>query len=165
MKITQKVEQEINRQINAELYSAYLYLSMSAWFEGKNLSGFAHWMRVQAKEEEAHALKLYHYLFNRGGQVELEAIQKPKKQWSSALEVFEEAYKHEQKVTGLINNLVDVACSQSDKATEQFLTWFIDEQVEEEASADQIVQKLKLVKDSSTGLLMLDNNLGARKEE
>jgi ferritin len=164
MKISKKMEKELNKQINAELYSAYIYLAMSAWFEASNLSGFAHWMRLQAKEEEEHALKFYHFIFERGGQVELDVIKKPVKVFTSALDIFEKAYEHEKKVTVMINDLVDVARKEKDKATEQFLDWFIAEQVEEEASAEEIVQKLRLLENSSTGLLMLDNKLGERKD-
>ncbi|MFC1711345.1 ferritin [Patescibacteria group bacterium] len=165
MKINKKMETAINKQINAELYSAYIYLSMSAYFEAENLGGFAHWMRLQAQEEVEHAMKFYKYIFERGGNVSLMAIDKPKLSWQSALAVFEEAYKHEQKVTKMIDNLVDLARKDSDKASESFLEWFIDEQVEEEASADEIVQQLKLIKGNTNGLFMMNEKLGKRKGE
>ncbi len=161
--IKKTVEKAINNQINAELYSAYLYLSMSAYFEAKNLSGFAHWMNVQAQEEVNHALKFYNYIFERGGNVTLKSIDGPPAEWKSPLDVFESIYKHEVKVTGLIHNLVHLARSEKDVATENFLMWYIDEQVEEESSADEIVQKLKLIKESPQGLFMIDRELAQRE--
>ena len=161
--IKQAIEKAINDQINAELYSAYLYLSMSSYFESKNLGGFAHWMTVQAKEEVNHAMKFYGYINERGGRVTLKAIDSPPVNWKSPLDVLENVYKHEVKVTGLINKLVNLARSEKDVATENFLMWYIDEQVEEEASADAIVQKLKLIKDSANGLFMLDHELAQRE--
>jgi len=163
MMIKNSIEKAINDQINAELYSAYLYLSMSAYFEGSNLHGFAHWMSVQAKEEMAHAMKFYNYTFERGGSVKLTSIEAPPAKWKSPLEAFESAYKHELKVTGLIHKLVDLARSEKDVATENFLMWYVDEQVEEEAHSDAIVQKLKLIKDSPNGLIMLDKELSGRE--
>jgi ferritin len=161
--IKQTIEKAINEQINAELYSAYLYLSMSAYFESKNLGGFAHWMTIQAREEVNHAMKFYNYIHERGGKVSLKAIDSPPGSWKSPLDVFESAYKHEVKVTGLIHKLVNLARSDKDVATENFLMWYVNEQVEEEASADAVVQKLKLVKDSSNGLFMMDRELGQRE--
>lgn len=161
--IKSSLEKTINEQINAELYSAYLYLSMAAYFENMNLKGFAHWMNVQAQEEVGHAMRFYKYLFERGGRVILEAVEKPPAEWNSPLDVFENAYKHEQKVTSLINNLVTAAKSENDYATETMLQWFVEEQVEEEASALEIVQKLKLIKDSPQGLMMLDSQAAQRK--
>jgi ferritin len=161
--IKKAIEKEINDQINAELYSAYLYLSMSAYFESKNLGGFAHWMTIQAKEEVNHAMKFYNHIYERGGRVTLKAIDSPPVNWKSALDAFESAYNHEVKVTGLIHKLVALARSEKDVATENFLMWYVDEQVEEEASADAIVQKLKLVKDSANGLFMLDRELSQRE--
>jgi ferritin len=163
MMIKNSIEKAINDQINAELYSAYLYLSMSAYFEGRNMPGFAHWMSVQAKEEVAHAMKFYNYTFERGGNVKLASIEAPPAKWKSPLEAFESAYKHELKVTGLIHKLVDLARSEKDVATENFLMWYVDEQVEEEAHSDAIVQKLKLIKDSANGLFMLDKELSGRE--
>jgi len=157
-----KVEKEINKQINAELWSSYLYLSMSSYFESINLSGFATWMIMQAQEEVNHAMRLYNHVIERGGRVLLEAIEKVPTEWKSPLHVFEETYKHEQKVTSLIEHLVDVAEQEKDRASLNMLQWFIDEQVEEEASADEIVQKLKLIGDQGSGLFMLDNELGQR---
>lgn len=157
-----KIEKAINSQINAELYSSYLYLSMSSYFSSINFDGFASWMQVQAQEELMHAMKLYNYIVERGGRVILTAIEAPLGEWDSPLAVFEHVYAHEQKVTGLINDLVDLAIAENDHATTTFLQWFVTEQVEEESSADQIVQKLILVKDQGSGLLMLDQELGKR---
>jgi len=157
-----KVEKAINKQINAELWSSYLYLSMSSYFESINLSGFANWMIMQAQEEVNHAMRLYNHVIERGGRVLLEEIDKVPTEWKSPLHVFEETYKHEQKVTSLIEDLVDVAEQEKDRASLNMLQWFIDEQVEEEASADEILQKLKLIGDQGSGLFMLDNELGQR---
>ena len=156
------VEKEINKQINAELWSAYLYLSMSSFFHSINLSGFANWMWIQAREEVTHAMRLYHHVVERGGRVILTAIDKVPTEWKSPLHVFEETYKHEQKVTGLIEKLVDVAEREKDRATLNMLQWFIDEQVEEENSADEILQKLKLIGENGNGIFMLDRELAQR---
>ena len=161
--LNSKIERAINDQINAELYSAYIYLSMSAYFEGINLPGFADWMSLQAKEEVGHAMKLYSFVYERGGNVKLAAIDAPPVKWKSPLDVFESAYKHELKVTGLIHKLVALARAEKDVATENFLMWYVDEQVEEEAQSDAIVQKLKLIKDSANGLYMLDKELSGRE--
>ena len=157
-----KMQEAINKHINAELYSSYLYLSMSAHYQSINLTGFAHWMRVQAREELAHALKFYDHVIERGGAVALQPVDAPPSRWDSPLAAFEDAYRHEQKVTGLINQLVDDAVQTRDHATNNFLQWFVAEQVEEEASADAIVQKLRLVGDAPGGLLMIDHHLGER---
>lgn len=163
MKINSKVEKAINNQINKELYSSYLYLAMAAYFESVNLRGFAHWVRLQAKEEDAHAMKFYGYLFDRGGRVILSAIDAPPAEWKSAFDVFSQIYAHEVKVTGYINDVLKTARQENDSATETMLDWFITEQVEEEAHAQQIMERLKMVKDSSNGLLMLDFELSQRK--
>jgi ferritin len=163
MEIKDKVTKAINKQINAELYSSYLYLAMAAYFEARNWSGFSHWMRLQAQEENAHAMKFFDYVLERGGEVVLEDIEAADVKWKTPLEVFEAVYEHELKVTSLINDLLKVARQDNDTATESMLKWFIDEQVEEEAHAKQIVDKLKLIKDSSNGLFMLDHQLGERK--
>lgn len=160
--IKKKMENELNKQLNAELYSSYLYLSMSAYFESMNLKGFANWMRVQAQEELVHAMKFYDYLNERGGRAVLMAIDAPPAKWQSPIAVFEHVYEHEQKVTGLIHDLVNLALSESDHATNNFLQWFVAEQVEEESSADEIVQKLKLIGDARGGVFMLDRELGQR---
>jgi len=160
--IDEKMQEAINKQLNAELYSSYLYLSMSAYFQSVNLGGFANWMRVQAKEELAHAMKFYDYVNERGGRVILQPVEEPPSEWDSPLAVFEHVYRHEQKVTGLINKLVDLAVKARDHATNNFLQWFVSEQVEEEASADEVVQKLKLVGDAPGGLFMIDRELAQR---
>ena len=160
--ISKKVEAALNKQVNAEIYSAYLYLSMSAYFHGVNLDGFAGWMRVQAMEELSHADKIYHYIVERGGRVVLSSIEEPKNTWPSVLSVFEDVYEHEQKVTSMINDLVDLAIAQKDHATHSMLQWFVDEQVEEEAGADGIVQQLRLIGDNSGALFMLNRELGQR---
>jgi ferritin len=160
--IGKKVETALNKQINAELYSAYLYLSMNSYFVSINLMGFANWMRIQALEEMTHADKFYHYVNERGGRVALMPLEGPPGEWSSPLALFEDVYKHEQKVTAMINSLVDLAIEEKDHATGSMLTWFVDEQVEEEANADGIVQQLKLIGDNTGGLFLLDRELGAR---
>ena len=157
-----RMQEALNRHANAEFYSSYLYLSMSAYFQSINLPGFAHWMRVQAREELAHAMKFYDYVVERGGRVSLQVVEAPTAQWDSPLAAFEDAYRHEQKVTGLINHLVDEAVQTRDHATNNFLQWFVSEQVEEEASADAIVQKLKLMGDAPGGLFMIDHELAQR---
>jgi ferritin len=151
-----KIQAALNKQLNAELYSSYLYLSMSAYFQSVNLPGFANWMRVQAQEELVHAMKFHDFINERGGRVLLQPVEGPPSEWSSSLDAFENAYKHEQKVTGLINDLVNLAIKEGDHATNIFLQWFVTEQVEEEASADEVVQKLKLMADARGGLFMLD---------
>jgi ferritin len=160
--IGKKMLDALNEQVNAELYSAYLYQAMAAHFEAGNLKGFAHWMDLQAKEEQAHARKIYEFLVNRGGRVLLKAIAAPPVEWKSPLAIFEESYAHEQKVTGLIHKLVDLARAENDHAAEVFLAWFVSEQVEEEANASEIVEKLKMVKEHVQGLLMLDAHLAQR---
>ena len=154
--------ESLNFQMNAELYSAYLYLSMAAYFEANDLSGFANWMRVQAKEEMTHAMKFYDYLVQRGARITLTEIKAPPTEWDSPIAIFEHVYEHEQMVTGLINKLVDLAISLSDHATNNFLQWYVAEQVEEEESSSGVLQKVKLAGDSSSGLLMLDQELAQR---
>ncbi len=160
--LSEKMSKALNKQINAEMYSAYLYLSMAAYFESVSLSGFAKWMEMQTMEEMSHAKKMYDFVNERGGRVILETIEQPKTEWSSPLEAFEDAYKHEQYVTSLINSLVDLALEEKDHATNNFLQWFVAEQVEEEASADAIVQKLKLVGGKGNAIFMMDRELGQR---
>lgn len=160
--ISEKIQEALNIQINKELYSAYLYLSMAAWCESVSLSGFANWMTVQGQEEVSHAQKIFGYLNERGGRVLLQPIDGPRTEWGSVLEVFEEVLEHEQFVTGLIHGLVKLARSEDDYASETFLHWFVTEQVEEEASATAVVEKLKLAGDRGGGLLMLDREMAAR---
>ena len=160
--ITKKVEETINKQINAELWSAYLYLSMSSYFSSIGLSGFANWMRIQWQEEVAHALKFFDYLTERGGKPSLAAIADVPQKWNGALEAFEEVLKHEQHVTALINNLMDVAIEEKDHATKSMLQWFVDEQVEEEANAQAIIDNLRLIGGKGEGMLLLDRELKLR---
>jgi len=160
--LKKKIETALNKQIVAEFYSSYLYLSMEAYFDSINLKGMASWMHVQALEETTHAMKIFNFINERGGRVTLGAIEKPPVNWKSPLAVFENSYKHEQMVTGLINNLADLAVAEKDHASQIFLQWFVTEQVEEEASAQEVVQKLKLLGDNPPALLMLDNELAAR---
>ncbi len=160
--ITKKLQNIFNEQINKELYSEYLYLSMATWFDAENLSGFANFFKIQVQEERFHAMKMYDFVNERGGRVILEKINKPQIDFKSALEIFEMAYKHEQFISKSINELMDVAIEENDHATKSFLNWFIDEQVEEEASMDAIVGKLKMLGGNGHGLLMIDNELGTR---
>lgn len=160
--MNEKIREAFNKQINAELYSSYLYLSMSAYFEAINLPGFAQWMRCQAQEEIVHAMKFFGFVNERGGTVVLSAIDGPPTSWQSPLNAFEEAYGHEGKVTGMINDLVDLAIQEKDHASNNFLQWFVAEQVEEEGSADGVVQSLKLAGSQGGGLFMIDRELGKR---
>ncbi len=160
--IGKKMQDALNEQVNAEFYSAYLYLSMAAYFESTNLPGFATWMRAQTQEELIHTMKIYDYVNERGGRVTLKSIAEPPSEWKSPLAAFEAAYGHEQKVTGLINGLVNLAVEEKDNAANTFLQWFVDEQVEEEESAETVVNKLKLAADASDGMNMLDNEMGQR---
>jgi len=157
------MEDALNKQVNRELYSAYLYLGMSAYFEIGNMKGFAGWMRIQAKEEQAHALKFYDYIIARGGKANLLAIEAPKTKWASAGKVFEEVYAHEQKVTGMIHALVELAAREKDHATFEMLQWFVKEQVEEEEHASEILEKIKTIGDVPGHLFYLDHELGKRK--
>jgi len=161
--LSKTMEDALNRQINRELYSSYLYLGMSAWFETQNLKGFAGWMLVQSGEERNHAMKIYEYVVARQGTVRLDAIEAPKAKWSSAGKIFEEVYAHEQKVTGMIDALVELALKEKDHATFEMLQWFVKEQVEEEANAVTICEKIKTVGDVPGHLFMLDHELGKRK--
>jgi ferritin len=160
--LSKKMETAFNSQLNAELYSAYLYFQMAAYFKSANLPGFSNWMTVQTKEEMTHGEKFYDYILSRGGKVNLITIDGPPTSWKSAMDVFQNSYKHEQKVTGLINGLVDLAMAEKDHAATMFLQWFVNEQVEEEANADAIVQQLKMAKDSPGALLMIDRELASR---
>ena len=152
----------LNKQVNAELYSAYLYLSMSAYLQSQNLKGMAKWMEVQVHEEVGHAMKFYEFILERGGRVSLAALEAPRKEWGSAAAVFEDAYAHECKITGLINQLVELAHSEKDHASSVFLQWFVSEQVEEEASTLEIAEKMKLLRECPGAMLALDKELGQR---
>ncbi len=160
--IDKEIEEAINRQINEEMYSSYLYLSMSAYFESLGLKGFANWMYVQYQEEKDHAMKFYRYLIERGGRVKLYAIKEPPHEWNSPLHAFEETLKHERHITKCINDLVDLAEKKKDRATFNLLQWYVDEQVEEEANDEEIIQMLKMIGDHGHGLLMLDRELAKR---
>ena len=160
--ISKKLEEAINEQIKWELFSAYLYMSMAGYFDSINLKGFAHWMKVQAQEEHTHALRFYNYLVERGGRVRVMSIEGPETEWKSPLSAFEDGYQHETQVTGRINNLVNMAIAESDHATNNFLQWFVAEQVEEESSFDEVVQQLKLVGEQGNGLFLIDREMAAR---
>lgn len=160
--ISEKMNQAFNRQIKDEMYSSNLYLSMVAYFEEVGLKGFANWMRIQVQEETAHAMGLFDYLLERDGRVIVDAIEKPAHEWASPLECFESVYKHEQLVTSLINELIDVAEQEKDRAAISFLQWYIKEQVEEEANCSEICAKLRLIGDDKHALLLIDQELGAR---
>jgi len=160
--INEKVGNIINEQINKELYSAYLYLSMSAYFSEIGLLGFANWMRVQTQEEQAHAMLMYDFLINRGAKVVLKTVDAPPSNWTTPLQVLEEVLVHEVYVTSLINNIITVAEEVKDRATISYMNWFIDEQVEEEANAQDIISKLKLIGEDKSALYLLDKDLAAR---
>jgi ferritin len=160
--LSKNVQDAINEQIKNELYSAYLYLAMSAYFEAENLPGCAHWMRLQSNEEVEHAMKFFDFIYDRGGRVTLKAIDQPAFEWKSPLAAFEQAYEHEQKVTSMINNIYAVATKENDYPTQVLLHWFISEQVEEEKNSSSIVEQLKKIGDHTNALLMLDHHLGAR---
>ena len=160
--ISESVGKVLNEQVNKEFYSAYLYLSMSAYFSNVGLLGFANWTRVQAQEENAHANLIYDFLINRGVKVELTAVEAPPNNWQNPLQVMEEILKHEQYVTNLINNIVFVAEEAKDRATMSYMNWFVDEQVEEESNAQDIISKLKLIGDDKSALYLLDKDLSTR---
>ncbi|MFO7584110.1 MAG: ferritin [Anaerolineales bacterium] len=161
--ISKVMQDAINEQINKELYSSYIYLSMAAYFESESLPGFGNWLRIQAAEENEHAMKLYDYLLERGGKVELKAIAAPKAGWSSALEAVEQVLEHEQFVTKSIHDLYELAVQEKDYPTQVMLHWFIEEQVEEEASATAILDSMKRIESHQTAILMLDHRLSKRK--
>lgn len=155
---------EINEQIKHEFYSAYLYLAMSAHFENENLGGFAKWMRLQAAEEKEHALKFFDYLHDRGAKVELAALDAPPVKFGSPLEIFKQALEHEQFVTGRINKLYAQAVKDNDYASQSFLTWYVDEQVEEEKNASEIIAWLELAGSSPAGLFQINGLMYKRTE-
>jgi ferritin len=160
--LKEKVLKALNEQINAEQYSALLYLSMSAWFEDKGLPGFANWMYVQYQEELTHANKIFKYIVERDGKVELKGIEQMPVGFESVMQVAEMTLEHERHVTSLINNILDIAVEERDHATQSFLKWFVDEQVEEEANATGILDTLKLIEGKGNGLFMLDRELRQR---
>ena len=163
--INKSMQDAINDQINKELYSSYLYLSMAAYLEDRNLSGFAHWMRVQETEEREHAMKFYDFIVERGGRVMLKAIEAPKTEWKSTLELAEEVAAHEAVVTASIHALYELSLKEKDYSAQIMLQWFITEQVEEERNAAEIVSNLKLIEDRGTAVLMLDHRLAKRGGE
>jgi ferritin len=158
----QKMEDAFNKHLNAESFSAHLYMSMSAYFQSINMKGMAHWMRLQADEETIHATKFFDYIFSRGGKVILGQIDAPTTEWDSPLSAFEAALGHEQLITDKINKLVDLALAESDHAANAFLQWFVTEQVEEEESVSEIVDQLKIIENDRSALFMLDRELGQR---
>jgi ferritin len=160
--LSEKMQDAINGQLNAELYSSYLYLSMNAYFKSINLDGFANWMHYQAQEELTHAMKFYDFINQRGGRVNLLQIEAPPSQWNSPQAVFEATLEHEQKVTGLINELVELALSEHDHASNIFLQWFVSEQVEEEENVTGVLEQLKLMGEAKGGLFMIDRELAKR---
>lgn len=160
--LSEKMQDALNQQLNAELYSGYMYLSMSSYFKSISLDGFAAWMHAQAQEELLHGMKFYDFIIQRGGRALLAQVDAPPLDWESPLAVFEATLAHEQKVTGLINDLVEVAISERDHATNIFLQWFVTEQVEEEENVGGVLEQLKLMGEATGGLFMIDRELGQR---
>ncbi len=160
--ISDKMQKALNDQINAELFSSYLYLSMAAYFESENWNGFATWMKVQSQEEYGHAMKFFKYINDVDGKVILDALEKPKTDWKSPQQAFDEAHKHELYITDRINKLVALAMEEKDYATNLFLNYFVTEQVEEVATAVQIINKFNIIGDNKTSLFLLDRELGMR---
>jgi ferritin len=160
--IGKPMQDAMNEQINKEFFSSYLYLSMAAYFEDKNLTGFGHWMRLQADEEREHAMKFYNYIIDGGGQVKLKGIDAPATEWKSNLEVAEQVAEHEARVTASIHNLYEIALKEKDYAAQVMLQWFISEQVEEEKNAAELVAKLRMIEERGTAVLMLDHRLAKR---
>jgi len=161
--LSKKIQDALNKQINAELYSSYLYLAMQAYFEGNNLPGSAHWMKLQSEEEWRHGLKIFDFVYNRQGTVALSAIQQPSSNYKSPLDVFQKAYEHEKTVTNMIHRLYDLAVKENDYSTQVMLNWFVDEQVEEEKQALVIVEQLKRIGNDAAALIILDKELAERK--
>ena len=160
--LSKKMEKALNEQLNAELASAYIYLSLAAYFESENLEGFSGWMQVQAQEEVGHAMKIYGYIHSRGGRVLLAAIDAPQETWKSPTAGFEAALEHEKMITKRINDLVNLANDESDNASHQFLMWFVAEQVEEEESVSRVVDRLKMIGGAPGGMFMMDRELARR---
>ncbi len=160
--LSEKIQAAMNNQINAELHSAYIYASMSAYFADKNLNGFANWMRIQAQEEMVHAMKFFDFVIERRGRVLLQPVEGVPTDWAGPLAVFENALAHEQKITGMIHDLVNLSVKEKDHAADSFLKWFVDEQVEEEANADYVVQQLRMIGDSAAALFMFDREMATR---
>jgi len=160
--LSKKLLDALNQQINDEYFSSYIYQSMVAYFEDKNLDGSAHWMKMQAEEEHLHALKIFNYVVERGGRVELFAIAEPPKEWDSPRAAFEAALEHEKLMTEKISHLADLAIEEKDHATNNLMQWYVSEQVEEEATVDDILKKLDLMGDTGTGLFLMDRELKNR---
>lgn len=160
--LKEKMLKALNEQVNAEQYSALLYLSMSAYFSDMGLPGFANWMYIQYQEELTHANKIFNYIVERGGRAEVKAIEQMPTTWDGIIDAFEKTLEHEQMVTGLINKLMDIAVEVSDHATQSFLRWFVDEQVEEEANVEEILDTLKLINGQGNGIFMLDREMRGR---
>lgn len=160
--LSSKMQEALNEQINAEFWSAFLYLSMSADFASKGLMGFSNWMYVQYKEEEDHAHRIFNYIIDRNGKPEIKAIKAVKTTWKTPLEALKDALAHEQKVTAMIDNLVTIATQEKDYATQSMLQWFVDEQVEEEKTVHGLIDDLGLIKDNTYGLYSIDKELGGR---
>ena len=160
--ITKRIEDELNKQVNAEYWSAYFYLSMSAYCAEIGLAGAANWFRVQYQEEIAHALKFFDYIIERGGKVDLKPITEVPKEWNGIIHIFEDTQKHEQIVTSLIYHLMDVAIEERDHAAKSFLQWYVDEQVEEESNVQAILDQLRMVEGKGNGLFMIDKDLALR---
>jgi ferritin len=160
--LSKTLQSAINDQIKHEFYSAYLYLAMSAYCETINLPGFAGWMRAQHQEELAHAMKFFDFVNDREGSVELQAIEQPPSEFQSPLDIFQRALEHERKISSLIHQLYELAVKEKDYPTQTMLQWFITEQVEEEKSASQVVEQLKIIGNDGGALLLLDRELGGR---
>jgi ferritin len=160
--LSEKLLNALNEQLNKEYYSSYLYLSMAAYFDDKNLQGMASWMKLQSDEEHEHAMKFFDYIIRVGGRVKLGAIGEPAKEWDNPQSAFEAALEHEKFITKSIYELVDMAVNEKEYATQTFLNWFVDEQVEEEETVNTIVEKFKMIGESASGLYMLDTELGKR---
>lgn len=160
--LTKKMQDALNKHLNEEFFSSYMYLSMSAYFEEKNFKGFANWFRIQSQEEYMHAMKFYSFIIQAGGDVSLKEIGAPKTNWKSVTDAFKDTLAHEKKITGLIHKLVEQAMLAKDYATNNFLQWFVTEQVEEENTVEEILHKLEMIGDNKGGLYMLDKELSAR---
>ncbi len=163
--LTKKLQDALNDQINREFFAEYLYLSMSAYMESVEMEGFANYFNVQAQEEHFHAMKMFNFVHDKGGRVILKALKEPRSDFKSVLNVIEESLKHEKMVTKAINELMDVAIAENDHSVKSFLEWYVDEQVEEEATISRLLAKMKLIKGEGLGLLTLDDQMGMRKYE
>lgn len=160
--ISEKMQQELNEQVNKEFYSAYMYLAMSAYCNTIGLPGFSHWMRMQYEEESLHVTKMYDYILDQGGQIHLKMIEEPSKEFGTPIEIFEKTLEHEQFVTKAIHNLMSLAVEERDYATQTFLQWYVTEQVEEESNVNDILSPLRMVGNDKGGLMMIDQKLNGR---